>query len=146
MGTLSQWRGTEMHLFQSPHKPPSLTLSVQGLLQSCTGALLSNTGSPSFLDCCHGRFAGIFQEKKQKKGMLPTQLCYCHLTQTVKLGKLAAHVYLNIAKAFTTQNLCVAYLSFIILQTLFSELLYIQLFRLACYVRVCYLSPGINTF
>lgn len=145
MGTFSQWRGTEMHLFQSPHKSPSLTLSVHVLLQSCAEVPLSNTGSPSFLDCCHGHFAEIFKEKKKKKGMLPTQLCCCHPTQTVKLGNLAARVYLNTARHFL-QGTCVAYLSSIILQTLFSKLLYIQLFRLACYVRFCYLSLGINIF
>lgn len=77
--------------------------------------------------------------------MLPTQLCCCHPTQTVKLGNLAARVYLNTARHFL-QGTCVAYLSSIILQTLFSKLLYIQLFRLACYVRFCYLSLGINIF
>lgn len=145
MGILSQGRERDTFTGASTHKTPSLTLSVQGPLQSCAGVPLSNMGSPSFLDCCHGCFPGIFKKKK-KKGIMPAQLCYCHPTQTVKLGKLAAHVYLNIAKAFPTGNLCVAYLSSIILQTLFPELLYIQLFRLACYMRFCYLSLGISTF
>lgn len=93
-----------MHLFQISQKPPSLILSVQALFQSCTGIPLSNTGSPSSLDYCHGRFAlrGSLKKKEKRKSILPTQLCYYHPTQTVKLGKLAPRVYLNIAKAFTT--------------------------------------------
>lgn len=109
------------------------------------GFLSQTWEAQAFLTAAMAVFLGSLK-KKEKKGIMPAQLCYCHPTQTVKLGKLAVHVYLNIAKAFPTGNLCVAYLSSIILQTLFPELLYIQLFRLACYMRFCYLSLGISTF
>lgn len=104
-----------MHLFQSPHKPPFLTL-FKVFSKAALGFRSQTQKAQAFLTAAMDFLLGSLREgKKKKKGTLPTQVFHCHPTQTGKLGKLAAHVYLNIVKAFPTGNLCVAYLISIIL-------------------------------